>query len=391
MQAASTPTLDAWAPRAVIGRSNNVPDSLTPGSDVANLALLGYDPLQTYTGRAPLEAIAQGIKLGPNDWAWRCNLVCVENEIMKSFTSGHITTVEAKELIDGVQREIAPLWKEIAAEFGGSVEFKPGVSYRNLAIFRPESDAQPLPFNAETLTFPPHDFSDRSIADARPQGPGCEAIRKLMTACAEFLKSADVNARLVAEGKTPATECWLWGQGKRPNIEPFAQKYEWGKGAMITAVDLLRGIALALGWDTLDVPGATGYVDTNFAGKGEYAAKALDEYDIVVVHIEAPDESGHEGCVEKKTRSLERIDQETLPPILDKLQSFPNWRLMISPDHPTPVAIKTHSRGYVPWMIVGSDVKGGNSKTYDELAGAASSIVFPKGQDLMALFLRGEF
>ena len=390
MQAARTPTLDAWAPRAAQGCSYNVPESLSPGSDVATLALLGYDPLETYTGRAPLEAAAQGVELGPDDWAWRCNLVCLENDIMRSFTAGHVTTEDATELLAKVQQEVAPLWKEIAGDIGGTVEFKPGVSYRNLAIFRPDSANKPFPFSADTKTAAPHDYTGRSIVDVRPQGPGAEAVCKLMTACAESLKNAPTNARRVAEGKTPATDCWLWGQGKRPTMKPFSEKYNWGKGAMITAVDLLRGIAVNLGWDTLDVPGATGYVDTNFAGKGEYAAKALDDYDIVVVHVEAPDESGHEGSVEKKVRSLEQIDQETLPPILEKLQSYSNWRMLFSPDHPTPVAIKTHSRGQVPWMIVGSDVKGDGFKTYDEATGDAAPRFFDKGQDLMELFLRGE-
>ena len=173
-------------------------------------------------------------------------------------------------------------------------------------------------------------------------------------------------------------------------MESFSQKFNWGKGAMITAVDLLRGIANLLGWSVINVPGATGYVDTNFAGKGESAAKALDEYDIVVVHVEAPDESGHEGSVEKKIRSLEDIDQKTLPPILEKLQTFPDWRLLISPDHPTPISIKTHSRGAVPWMIIGSDVKGDGMPTYEETTGAASERFFLKGYELMEYFLRGK-
>ncbi len=390
MQAATTPTLESWAPRGVQGRSHNVPPQLSPGSDVATLALLGYDPLESYTGRAPLEAAAQGIELGPNDWAWRCNLVYLENDVMKSFTAGHISSEDAAELLDDIQRDVAPKWEEFASEFGGTVEFKSGVSYRNLAIFRPDSDEKLLPFNRDTMTTPPHDYSDRSVAKVYPQGPGGDAVCNLMKACADYLKTAKTNVRRVAEGKLPATDCWLWGQGKRPQITPFAQKFRWGKGAMITAVDLLRGIAANLGWDVLEVDGATGYVDTNFAGKGERAAKALDEYDIVVVHVEAPDESGHEGSVEKKIKSLEDIDQKTLPPILDKLQSFPEWRLLISPDHPTPVAIKTHSRGYVPWMIIGSDVTGDGFKTYDETTGAASSRFYPQGQNLMEFFLRGK-
>jgi 2,3-bisphosphoglycerate-independent phosphoglycerate mutase len=389
MQAAQTPTLDRWAPMGVQGRSFNVPNTLSPGSDVATLSLLGYDPLEMYTGRAPLEVAAQGIEMGPNDWAWRCNLVTLENEIMKSFTAGHISSEDGAELLGDLQRDVAPLWKEIAPEIGGSVEFVPGVSYRNVVIIHPESDDKPLPFGPETTTFPPHDYSDRSIAYVRPQGPGADAARKLTAVCAEYMKTARTNARRVAEGKLPATDCWLWGQGKRPSTITFAEKFNWGQGAMITAVDLLRGIATILGWDVLDVPGATGYVDTNFAGKGEAAAKALDDYDIVVVHVEAPDEAGHEGSVEKKIRSLEQIDQETLPPILEKLQTFSNWRLLISPDHPTPVATKTHSHGHVPWMILGSDVTGDGMTSYDETTGEASSRFYHEGSELMELFLHG--
>lgn len=388
MQAASTPTLDAWAPRMVQGRSHNVPAQLSPGSDVATLALLGYDPLATYTGRAPLEAAAQGIALGPDDWAFRCNLVCLDGDIMKDFTAGHVSTEDATEILADVQREIAPMWKEIAPELGGSVEFVPGVSYRNLAIFRPEP-GKPFPFDQTTLTYPPHDYSDRSVAEVYPQGPGSDKVRALMAACNNLLKTQKTNKRRMDAGKLPATDCWLWGQGKRPTMTPFGEEFQWGPGAMITAVDLLRGIARNIGWDNIEVPGATGYVDTAFAAKGEYAAKALDDYDIVVVHVEAPDESGHEGSVEKKIASLEQIDSQTLPPILDKLQSFENWRLLISPDHPTPVSIKTHSRGFVPWAIVGSDVAGDGLATYDETTGAASSRFYPQGQDLMRLFLRG--
>ena len=390
MQAAHTPTLDAWAPRAALGRSHNVPQTLSPGSDVATLALLGYDPLECYTGRAPLEAAAQGIELGPDDWAFRCNLTCIRDGIMASFTAGHISTEDATEILADVQREVASQWSTLAPELGGTVEFVPGVSYRNLAIFRPDSPSRPFPFDATTLTSPPHDYSDQSIANALPKGAGSEYVRRLMDACAKLLKDSQTNARRVAQGNLPATDCWFWGQGKRPTMKTFAQAYDWGPGAMITAVDLLRGIANNLGWRVLDVPGATGYVDTNFAGKGEYAARALDENDIVVVHVEAPDESGHEGSVEKKIHSLEEIDQKTLPPILDKLQSYDNWRLLVSPDHPTPISTKTHSRGEVPWMIVGSDVSGDGVATYDESTGARSSRYYPQGQDLMTLFLRGD-
>ena len=390
MQAASTPTLDAWAPRAAQGRSRNVPDALAPGSDVATLALLGFDPLESYTGRAPLEAAAQEIELGPHDWAFRCNLVWLEDGVMKSFSAGHVSSEDAKALLDDLQRDVAEKWREIAPELGGNIEFIPGVSYRNLVIFRPD-EGRPFPFDAETTTVPPHDYADRSIRDVLPKGSGADALRALMRECADALRRSRVNRRRIDDGLAPATDCWLWGQGTRPKTTSFAERFDWGPGAMITAVDLLRGIARALAWDALETPGATGYVDTNFLGKGERAAEALDDYDVVVVHVEAPDESGHEGSYEKKIRSLEAIDSLTLPPILDKLQSFDDWRLLVSPDHPTPVALKTHTRGAVPWMIVGSNVSGDGFESYDETTGARSPRFFDRGQDLMAEFLRGRF
>ena len=391
MEAAATPTLDSLAPKAAIGRSFNVPDGMTPGSDVATLSVLGYDPSESYTGRAPLEAAAQNLELGPNDWAFRCNLVCVEDGVMRDFSAGHISTEEAAAVLAEINADVAPRWAEIAPEIGGTVEFFPGVAYRNLMIFRPDSnsDATAAPFDASTQTAPPHDYADRSILDVLPQGKGGAALRRLMELCAERLAASETNKKRIAAGKLPATQCWLWGQGTRPRLAPFAEKFGFGPGAMITAVDLLRGIARNLGWEVLEVPGATGYVDTDYAAKGRAAADALDRFDVVCVHVEAPDEAGHEGSVEKKVASLEAIDRLTLPPILEKLRTFENWRLLISPDHPTPVAIKTHSRGAVPWAVVGSDVAGDGFATYDETTGAASTRVFERGADLAELFLKG--
>ena len=389
MEAASTPTLDSLAPRAAIGRSFNVPDGMTPGSDVATLSVLGYDPSESYTGRAPLEAAAQNLELGPNDWAFRCNLVCVEDGVMRDFSAGHISTEEATAVLAEINADVAPRWAEIAPEIGGTVEFFPGVAYRNLMIFRPDAGSTAEPFDASTQTAPPHDYADRSILDVLPQGKGGAALRRLMELCAERLAASETNKKRIAAGKLPATQCWLWGQGTRPRLAPFAEKFGFGPGAMITAVDLLRGIARNLDWEILEVPGATGYVDTDFAAKGRAAAEALDRFDVVCVHVEAPDEAGHEGSVEKKVASLEAIDRLTLPPILEKLRTFENWRLLISPDHPTPVAIKTHSRGAVPWAIVGSDVAGDGFATYDETTGAASTRVFERGADLAELFLKG--
>ncbi|MDO4587307.1 MAG: cofactor-independent phosphoglycerate mutase [Planctomycetia bacterium] len=397
LQAASTPHLDSLASQGWVGRSHNVPEDLPPGSDVATLGLLGYSPLKYYTGRAPLEVAAQGIPLNAEDWAFRCNLVCLENGLMKSFTAGHISSPEAAELLQTVQQKVAPLWNDILKKTslfpnqqGGKIEFYPGVSYRNIMIVRPESDSLPHSslFSEKTETFPPHDFTDQEFAQALPRGEGSSILRELMREIADIFAMHPINLKRIQEGKLPATHAWLWGQGKRPALQPFAERHRGIRGAMITAVDLLKGIAANIGWDQINVPNITGYIDTDFAAKGQYAAQALDQYDLVCVHIEATDESGHEGSLEKKRASIEKIDRETLPPILEKLRSFDQWRILISPDHPTPVALKTHTRDYVPWIIAGSDIHTNNKRQqYNEITAKKSSLCFENGWNLIDLFL----
>ena len=308
LAAAHTPHLDRLAKRSIIGRSWNVPDNLSPGSDVATLSLLGYNPAEVYTGRAPLEAIAQNIQLGPNDLAFRCNLVCIEQGTMKSFTAGHISSEEAKEILNTLQSEVAPKWNEIAARLGlndyvGRVDFHPGVSYRNLMVFSPQaSDSAPF---AKTNTYPPHDYTDQQIDQALPAGDGSTLLREVMEVSASVLESHPVNRKRIREGKLPATHAWLWGQGRTPNIVPFAQRHpNITSGKMITAVDLLRGIARSIGWDIVDVPNITGYIDTDYSAKGRYAAAKIADNRIVCVHVEATDESGHEGSVAKRSRLL---------------------------------------------------------------------------------------
>ncbi len=393
MQFAKTPHFDQLAKKASLGRSHNVPKEYTPGSDVATLSLLGYNPADVYTGRAPLEAVAQGIELGPDDWAFRCNLVTLENEIMKSFTAGHVSTEEATRLLDSIQNELAVRWNEFALQAGepecrGSVRFYPGVSYRNLMIFRPEKKGG-SPFTRETATYPPHDYTDQNILNVRPAGPGAKTIRLIMNAAADLFKNHPVNKDRIAAGKLPATDIWLWGQGRKPALIPFADRFNGIRGAMITAVDLLRGIAGCLHWDIISVPNITGYVDTDFAAKGRYAAQALDQYDLVCVHIEATDEAGHEGSVEKKVKALEDIDEKTLPPILEKLKSFDDWRLWILPDHPTPIKIKTHSHGEIPWLVVSSEFQNRSDRdqTFDEVSAQNSPLYFEHGWEMMEKFL----
>ncbi len=393
VQYASTPNLDALAKQACIGSSHNVPKHLVPGSDVATLSLLGYDPDAVYTGRAPLEALAQGIELQETDWAFRCNLVTLENNCMKSFTADHITTEEADVLLKTLQEEIAPHWNEYVQEVNepacsGEIEFYTGVSYRNLMIFRP-SNPTAIPFSKETKTFPPHDYTDRDISSVLPQGYDGRVVLRLMRAIESVLGNHPINKKRIEQGRLPVTNAWLWGQGQKPDLVPFAQRYSDIHGAMITAVDLLRGIAVGLDWDRIVVPNITGYVDTDYAAKGRYAARALDDYDLVCVHIEATDEAGHEGDFRKKYKALENIDSKVIPPILEKLKTFPDWRLLVTPDHPTPAVMKTHSHGPVPWLITSSGLMQCSpiNQNYDEVTAEKSAWHFDKGWDLMEHFL----
>ncbi|MGI5832363.1 MAG: cofactor-independent phosphoglycerate mutase [Thermoguttaceae bacterium] len=390
LEAADLPHMNLLAKTGIVGRSFNVPEGYPPGSDVATLSLLGYDPTECYTGRAPLEAAAQGIALGANDWAFRCNLVCLQDGKMKSFTADHISTEEAKELLAGLQGEIASRWNAIAPGTG-TIEFFPGVGYRNLLIYRPENETGSAFFSQETQTFPPHDYTDQDYAQALPAGQGGEELLALMRETEAFMAKHPVNQKRTIAGLLPATSAWFWGQGKRPDLLPFDHLFGGIRGGIISAVDLLRGIASLLQWKIIDVPNITGYVDTDYAAKGEHAAEALNELDMVCVHVEATDEASHEGNLEKKLQALADIDAKVLPPILEKLRSFPDWRLLISPDHPTPIATKTHSRGFVPWIVAGSDIEPvAGQGAFSEKTAENSTYVFDRGHELMAKFT-GDF
>jgi 2,3-bisphosphoglycerate-independent phosphoglycerate mutase len=359
----------------VVGRSNNVPDHLPAGSDVANLSLFGYDPNVYFTGRAPLEAAAQGIKLGGEDWAIRCNLVTITDGIMRSFTADHISSPEGAELLAAAQ-------KHLGAE---NLEFIPGVSYRNLLLFRGAKVA--APFSRETSTTPPHDLTDKTVAGNLPSGPGSDLLNTLMGFSQPLFASHPVNRARTAAGKLPATQIWLWGLGKTPSLTSFMELH--GKrGKMITAVDLLRGLAALIGWDRIEVPGATGYTDTDYAAKGRYAAEALKTTDIICVHVEATDEASHEGDFRKKIEALEQIDRKIVAPLHAALKTCGDYRILVSPDHPTTCRIKTHSHGHVPFALCGSGVKAGGAATYDEVTAGKSDLCFDRGWELMPYFLK---
>jgi 2,3-bisphosphoglycerate-independent phosphoglycerate mutase len=379
-QAARTPALDALAARGRVGLTNHVPDSLPPGSEVACMSLMGYDPLTFFTGRAPLEAAAQGITLGPDDWAVRCNLVTIADQTMEDFTAGHITTAEGTELLAACQRGLAAEFPELAASW----TFVPGVSYRNLLIHRGTAGA--APFDGSLRATPPHDLMDKPVVDDFPRGTGSRLLTEMMSRSADWLRDHPVNRARVAAGKRPATHVWLWGVGRAPAFEPFTAKYGTS-GTMITAVDLLRGLAALAGWKRLEVAGATGYLDTDYAAKGRAAIAELATADLVCVHVEAPDEASHQGDAAEKVKAIEEIDAKIVGPLAAHLPSLGDHRILVCPDHPTFIATKTHSRGHVPFVMAGTGIAASGQTTYDELAAAASGQRIEPGWRLMGEFL----
>ncbi|MBS0208322.1 MAG: cofactor-independent phosphoglycerate mutase [Planctomycetes bacterium] len=375
LEAAKTPHMDTIAASGVVGRANHVPPSLPAGSDVANLSLLGYDPMAHFTGRAPLEAAAQGIKLGPEDWAIRCNLVTVEDQKMCSFTADHVTTEEATKLLAAAQEKLG----------SDRLQFMPGVSYRNLLIYR--GAGVQCPFSTDTRATPPHDLTDKSVLDDFPRGPGSDLLHQLMDASVELFAEHPVNKARIKAGKLPATNVWLWGLGRTPKLEPFQQRYG-RRGTMITEVDLLRGLAALIGWNRIEVPGATGYYDTDYAAMGRYAIDALPTTDVICVHVEATDEASHEGNAVAKMKALEDIDQHIVGPLHEALRrSGEDYRILVTPDHPTPLRTKTHSHGLVPWAMSGAGVTADKARTYDEPTAATAPLNFMEGWKLMRYFI----
>ena len=394
LEAARTPAIDALAARGQVGRADHVPPSLPPGSEVACMSLLGYDPLAFFTGRAPLEAAAQGIALGPHDWAVRCNLVTLSEQdgqpAMEDFTAGHISTEEASELLIAAQAGLAAEFPDVAAAW----QFVPGVSYRNLLMYRQEDrgrgsdqggEAQASPLHANLRTVPPHDLVDKPVADAFPRGTGSRLLTEIMGASRGWLADHPVNQARRAAGKRPATHVWLWGAGKAPAMPAFNALHHVS-ATMITAVDLLRGLASLAGWKRREVVGATGYLDTDYAAKGRAAIEELAVADLVCVHIEAPDEASHEGNMAEKIIAIERIDELIVAPLVQHLETCGDYRILICPDHPTFLSTKTHSRGGVPYVLAGNGVAADSAVAYGETA-AAAGLLFDPGWQLMGAFL----
>ncbi len=374
LQAARLPVMDRVAALGIVGRSRNVPDRFLPASDVATLSLLGYDPDRYYTGRAPLEAAAMGIDLGPDDWAIRCNLMTILDGKLTDFTAGHISNAEGQALIASIH----------AALGRPGIEFRPGVSYRNLFIYRGRPGEEP--FTEGTVTDPPHDHPGAAASDHLPRGPGSLLLRGLMENARGLLERHPVNEARIKAGKPPANAIWLWGQGKAPSVPQFAELHHQ-KGAIISAVDLVRGVGQLAGWTRIDAPGATGYLDTDYAAKGRFTIEALKDHDIVCVHIEAPDEASHEGRHQAKVEALERIDHDIVGPVFDALAAYERWRILISPDHSTLLSTRAHDRAPVAWAMAGTGLPA-SGNTYDEAAARrGGGPFFEAGHLLMQRFL----
>jgi 2,3-bisphosphoglycerate-independent phosphoglycerate mutase len=370
LEVARIPNMDRIAASGRLGMARFAPEDLEPGSDVCILSLIGYDPRRCYTGRAPLEAVARGIELAPRDWAFRMNFVTVSDGEMADHSAGHITTKEAAVLVEALRQELA----------SPEVRFHAGVGYRHLVVIQGE--------DFRVRTTPPHDILGRRVARHLPRGRGSKRLRALMDAAAGILASHPINKVRVDLGERPATAIWLWGQGQKPYLEPFAAR--WGlHGAAITAVDLVRGIARLIGWDVINVAGATGYYDTDYAAKGRAAVEALADHDLVLVHVEAPDEAGHNGEVLEKVRALENIDRLIVGPLLEALEAGGEFRILVAPDHLTPVDLRTHDGGPVPFAMVGSGleaVRQGGVMT--EAAASKAGLLIEPGHGLMEYFLK---
>jgi 2,3-bisphosphoglycerate-independent phosphoglycerate mutase len=375
LEAAATPHLDKLARQGEVGLARTIPPGLEPGSDIANLAIMGYDPARYHTGRAPLEAAALGVTLAPDEVAFRCNLVTLRAEpsglYMEDYAAGHITSEEAKELIAALEDALGQNGRH----------FYPGVSYRHLLVWNKGE--------AGWKTYPPHDHSGQEVSRLfQNEGPAAP-LWALIRASWPVLQEHELNRRRRAQGKRPATSIWLWGQGKSPALPTLKERFGL-TGAVIAAVDLIRGIGLYAGLIPILVPGATGYLDTNYEGKVAAALTALLEKDLVFIHVEAPDEAGHKGELPLKLKAIEDFDARVVGPLLTGLKDLGDHRVLVMCDHLTPIALKTHTSEPVPFVLFDSRHPGDRPRPYSEAAAKDSGLVLEHGADLLTRLVERE-
>ncbi|HTV48337.1 MAG TPA: cofactor-independent phosphoglycerate mutase [Phycisphaerae bacterium] len=373
LEAANKPNMDQVASIGRLGTVCTTPPDYSAGSDVCTLCLLGYAPAEYHPGRAPLEAAAMGLKLDLSDWVFRCNFVTIVDGKMVDHSAGHIKDSEARQLLEALSKALAP------DSSISPVRFYPGVSYRNLMTYRGADFSK-------VKTTPPHDIPGEEIKNHLPRGQGSEPLLQMMQRARVVLEKQDVNAVRGQFNENLATDIWLWGQGRPKKIPGFQERFGLN-GAMITAVDLLRGIANLIGWKNIDVPGITSYHDTDYKAQGRYTIDALDQYDIVCCHVEAPDEASHQADFATKIASIEAIDRHIVGPVLEKLKTFDEWRLLIMPDHATQCSTRKHHDAPVPFVIAGTDREGVVTRPFTEEAALQSDLHVKVGNELMDYFV----
>ncbi|HEX5607012.1 MAG TPA: cofactor-independent phosphoglycerate mutase [Candidatus Binatia bacterium] len=375
LEAARTPNMDWLARHGVYGIAHVIPEGFPPGSDVGNMSIMGYDPAVYHTGRSPLEAASMGVSLGPDDIAFRCNLVTLggaaDETYMEDFTSGHISTEEAAIVIRDLARELA----------GDGIEFFPGVSYRHLMVWRGGKE--------KMMTTPPHDITDQKIAAYMPRGDGADRLLELMRQSQSILEGHPINQQRRAGEKRQANSIWLWGQGRAPQLPSLTKRFGI-KGGVISAVDIIHGLGVYAGLERIDVPGITGFLDTNYVGKGEYGVRSLDKNDLVFIHVEATDEAGHMGDVEKKIQALEDFDEKVVGTVLQGMARRKDFRILLMPDHPTAIALKTHVAEPVPFVLYSAAAPQDNGDLgYNEKDALKTGIVAKKAYRLMEALIEG--
>lgn len=348
VMAARTPSMDALAREGMVGKVLTVPDGMYPGSDAANMALLGYDPHTHYSGRGPLEAAAIGVPMQPRDVAFRCSLVTTDGKRLLDYSAGGILTEQARTLIGVLEEKLST----------PAIHFFPGVGYRHVMRWSGKG--------LDAVCMPPHEMTGELLDTHYPKGDGEDILRRLIQDSYEILDPHPINRRRVEEGLAPANMIWLWGQGRSPQLQPFSLR--WGlTGGVVAAVDLIKGLGILAGLEVPYVPGATGYVETDYQAKGDYALRLLAKHDFVYVHIEAPDEAGHQGDWEAKIWAIEQIDRHIVSTLINGLrEQSTGFRLIIVPDHATPVSVRTHTPGPVPFLLYDSTAPCRNDLPYDE-------------------------
>ena len=376
LEFARTPSMDFIAKQGRGGTAVTVPKSMNPASDVAILSLLGYQPTKYYTGRGPLEAASLGINLKEGEVAFRCNLITVEGDTLVDYSAGHISNKEAGILISFLNEKLG----------NENIKFHPGVSYRHLTIFNLNAGVRGDVLLLTIRCVPPHDIIGQSLKKNFPRGEGGEMLQKLMKDSFSLLDEHDINRVRRGLGENPGNMIWLWGQGIAPAMPTFKEKFGI-EGSVISAVDVVKGIGRYAGLEVINVPGATGYFDTDYEGIARAALKSLEKKDFIFVHIEAPDEAGHMGDFRAKIKSIEDFDNKVVGTVLRGLKSFSGYRVLVLPDHPTPLKLRTHTRDPVPFAFWGTDVESDGMPSFSESSARKGSLHLKEGWKLMELFL----